>query len=150
MMRHAVCTYQRIAFVATCDTIMLPNRNLMEKCLRETGSPAQVTYFVLNDMQGKPGAAAADAAQDRGDEGRGRRVGARLRCLVRRRLLGGLAGLLRLGLRLRARLGLRLGLLAARILGSADPAILEAMEEFQRDLRKMAMDKGAALKERLG
>ena len=47
MMRHAVCTYQRIAFVATCDTIMLPNRNLMEKCLRETGSPAQVTYFVL-------------------------------------------------------------------------------------------------------
>ena len=42
------------------------------------------------------------------------------------------------------------GLLAARILGSADPVILEAMEEFQRDLRKMAMDKGAALKERLG
>lgn len=64
MMRHAVCTYQRIAFVATCDAIMLPNRNLMEKCLRETGSPAQVTYFVLNDMQGKPGAAAADIAAD--------------------------------------------------------------------------------------
>ncbi len=41
------------------------------------------------------------------------------------------------------------GLLAARILGTADSAILEAMEQFQRDLRQVAIDKGAALKERL-
>lgn len=41
------------------------------------------------------------------------------------------------------------GLLAVRILGSADSVILAAMEEFQRDLRQMAIDKGTALKERL-
>ena len=40
------------------------------------------------------------------------------------------------------------GLLAARILATSDPAILEAMEQFQRDLRQVAVDKGAALKER--
>lgn len=40
------------------------------------------------------------------------------------------------------------GLLAARILATSDPAILEAMEQFQRDLRQVAVNKGAALKER--
>ena len=40
------------------------------------------------------------------------------------------------------------GLLAARILATSDPAILEGMEQFQRDLRQVAVDKGAALKER--
>ncbi len=40
------------------------------------------------------------------------------------------------------------GLLATRILGTSDPEILKAMEQFQRDLRQVAVDKGAALKER--
>ncbi len=41
------------------------------------------------------------------------------------------------------------GLLAARILATSDAAILGAMEDFQRDLREVALDKGAKLAERL-
>ncbi|MGO1944004.1 MAG: 5-(carboxyamino)imidazole ribonucleotide mutase [Ancrocorticia sp.] len=39
------------------------------------------------------------------------------------------------------------GLLAARIIGSADPAVLEAMEGFQADLKAQAKAKGERLKE---
>ena len=39
------------------------------------------------------------------------------------------------------------GLLAARIVGSADPAVLAAMEQFQADLKAQAQEKGRRLKE---
>ncbi|MDO4845680.1 MAG: aspartate/glutamate racemase family protein [Oscillospiraceae bacterium] len=62
MMRFAVHTYRRIAFVATCDAIMLPNRNLMEKTLRREKTGAEVTYYTLDRMQGKPGPEASAIA----------------------------------------------------------------------------------------
>lgn len=64
MMRYAVRTYRRIAFIATCDTIMVPNRNLMEKALREEKTEAKVTFFTLSEMQGKPGPIASGIAVD--------------------------------------------------------------------------------------
>ncbi len=41
------------------------------------------------------------------------------------------------------------GLLAARILGASDEALLGAMENFQRELRQVALDKGTNLAARL-
>lgn len=64
MMRYAVRTYRRIAFVATCSTIMVPNKNLMEKALREENTGAKVTYFTISDMQGKSGTVASGIAVD--------------------------------------------------------------------------------------
>jgi len=41
------------------------------------------------------------------------------------------------------------GLLAVRILGASDPALAKRMQEFQVQLRQTALDKGAALTNRL-
>lgn len=39
------------------------------------------------------------------------------------------------------------GLLAARIVGSADPAVLASMEQFQADLKAQAQEKGRRLRQ---
>ena len=41
------------------------------------------------------------------------------------------------------------GLLAVRILGASDPVLAKRMQEFQVQLRQTALDKGAALTDRL-
>ncbi|MFF0816554.1 5-(carboxyamino)imidazole ribonucleotide mutase [Rhodococcus sp. NPDC003318] len=41
------------------------------------------------------------------------------------------------------------GLLAARIIGTTDPAVREAMERFQAGLESMVLEKDAALREKL-
>jgi 5-(carboxyamino)imidazole ribonucleotide mutase len=41
------------------------------------------------------------------------------------------------------------GLLAVRILAAADPALSRRMVDFQEQLRQLALDKGAALADRL-
>lgn len=41
------------------------------------------------------------------------------------------------------------GLIAARILGTADSAVREQMEQFQEGLRQVAIEKGRRLRERL-
>lgn len=64
MMHYAVRTYKRIAFVATCSTIMVPNKNLMEKALYEENTGTTVTYFTIDAMQGKPSAVASSIAVD--------------------------------------------------------------------------------------
>ena len=60
MMHYAVCTYKRIALIASCTTIMLPNKRLMEKSLRAEESDSSVTYIVIDEMQGKSGAEVSD------------------------------------------------------------------------------------------
>lgn len=64
MMEYAVMKYKRIALVAACRTIMEPNKNLMEKSLQEMGSGTSVTYIIIDEMQGKPGAEASAIAID--------------------------------------------------------------------------------------
>ena len=62
MMQYAVRTYKRIALVATCKTIMMPNKNLMEKSLKEEYSDASVTYIIIEEMQGQSGSVASQLA----------------------------------------------------------------------------------------
>jgi aspartate/glutamate racemase len=60
MMHYAVCTYKRIALVASCQTIMLPNKRLMEKSLKAEESDSSVTYIIIDEMQGKSGTEISD------------------------------------------------------------------------------------------
>ena len=60
MMLTVVKKHARIAFFATVDTIFRPSRNLMDKCLAETGSQAKVTDFVIPEAFGQPHRKIAD------------------------------------------------------------------------------------------